>query len=157
MAGRAGRGKRPGRVILQTYNPDHFSILAAKNQDFKRFYAEEIAFRKALGYPPFSRMIQLKISGKDKGTTRGHAQRIGDLCHALKEDRSRAFASVEILGPIEASPPRIAKRFRWQILFKGFSVGVLHRFVHRLFTENTGIMNNRHVKVALDVDPYFMA
>jgi primosomal protein N' (replication factor Y) len=156
VSGRAGRGSVPGRVILQTFNPDHFSILAAKDQDFKRFYNEEIAFRKVLGYPPFSRMIQLKISGKDKGTTRHHAQKIGDLCHALKADRRHAFASVEILGPIEASLPRIAKRFRWQILFKGFSVGALHRFVHRLFIENTGMLNNRHVKVALDVDPYFM-
>ncbi|MFH2219807.1 MAG: primosomal protein N' [Pseudomonadota bacterium] len=156
VSGRAGRGNIPGRVILQTYNPNHFSILSAKDQDFKRFYTEEIAFRKVLGYPPFSRMIQLKISGKDKETTRHHAQKIGGLCHALKADRRHDFTTVEILGPIEASLPRIAKHFRWQILFKGFSVGALHRFVHRLFIENTGMLNNRHVKVALDVDPYFM-
>jgi primosomal protein N' (replication factor Y) len=64
VAGRAGRGSFPGRVILQTYNPDHFSIMAARDQDFNSFYHQEINFRKALNYPPFSRMIQLKISGK---------------------------------------------------------------------------------------------
>jgi primosomal protein N' (replication factor Y) len=66
VAGRAGRGKRPGRVILQTYSPDHFSITAATDHDFMKFYNQEISFRKAFNYPPFARMIQLKISGRDR-------------------------------------------------------------------------------------------
>ncbi len=57
VAGRAGRGDKPGRVILQTYNPDHFSITAAKSQDFYKFYDSEIMFRKSLCYPPFSRIV----------------------------------------------------------------------------------------------------
>ncbi|MBW2192435.1 MAG: primosomal protein N' [Deltaproteobacteria bacterium] len=156
VSGRAGRGDVPGRAILQTYNPDHFSILAAKDQDFKRFYSEEIAFRKALSYPPFSRMILLKVSGRDKEKTRRHAQSIGDLCHTLKMDQDPVFVSVEMLGPIEASLPKIAKRFRWQILLKGTNVFALRRFIRQLLDVNTGVLNNRHVKVALDVDPYFM-
>ena len=55
VSGRAGRGDRPGQVILQTYNPDHFSIQSAQQQNVKEFYKQEIIFRKALRYPPFSR------------------------------------------------------------------------------------------------------
>jgi len=156
VSGRAGRGDMPGRVILQTYNPNHFSILAAQNQDFKRFYDEEIGYRKALNYPPFSRMIQLKISGKDEEKTRVHAQLLGDFSNDLKKDNRSDYKSVEVLGPIEAPLPRIAKRFRWQILLKGLSVRSLHRFAHQLLFEKKGVLNNRHVRVAIDVDPYMM-
>ena len=84
VSGRAGRGNRPGRVILQTYNPEHFSIAAAGQQDFIAFYRQEIGYRKALNYPPFSRMIQLKISGRGAQLTENHARQLGDLCRALK-------------------------------------------------------------------------
>ena len=72
VAGRAGRGERPGRAILQTYTPGHFPITAARQQDFKAFYKKEIQFRRALDYPPYSRMVQLLVSGKD-----GRFARIG--------------------------------------------------------------------------------
>jgi primosomal protein N' (replication factor Y) len=85
VAGRAGRGDRPGRVILQTYNPEHFSISAAREQDFISFYHQEIGFRKALNYPPFSRIIQFKISGKDPEKTKSHSRLLGELCRALKK------------------------------------------------------------------------
>jgi primosomal protein N' (replication factor Y) len=156
VAGRAGRGASPGRVILQTYNPDHFSILSAKEQDFKTFYNAEISFRKSLNYPQFSRMVQLKISGKDKTKTRQHAQAMGDLCNALKRNNSTFSKNVEILGPIEASLPRIAKKYRWQILIKGLNVKPLHRFLHLMLFKNRAKVSNRHVKVVVDVDPIFM-
>jgi primosomal protein N' (replication factor Y) len=156
VAGRAGRGTVPGRVILQTYNPNHFSILSATEQNFKNFYNAEIDFRKSLNYPPFSRMVQLKISGKDEEKTRQHAQAVGDLCNALKRNNKSFLKSVEILGPIEASLPRIAKRYRWQILLKGLSVKPLHRFLNQVWFKNRVKISNRDVKVVLDVDPFFM-
>lgn len=156
VAGRAGRGAAPGRVILQTYNPDHFSVLSATEQDFKTFYNAEIGFRKSLNYPPFSRMVQLKISGKDKAKTQQHAQVVGDLCNALKRNHTSFSKSVEILGPIEASLPRIAKQYRWQILLKGLNVKPLHQFLHLMLFKNRAKVSNRHVKVVVDVDPIFM-
>ena len=156
VSGRAGRGAVPGRVILQTYNPNHFCLLAAKDQDFKTFYNEEIDFRKALNYPPFSRMIQLKITGRDKEKTGEHALAVGDLCHALQRKDKSFLQSVEVLGPIEAPIPRIAKQYRWQILLKGLSVKPLHQFVRRLLFENRSVLNNRYVKVVADVDPFFI-
>jgi primosomal protein N' (replication factor Y) len=156
VAGRAGRGDRPGRVILQTYNPDHFSIDAARQQDFKSFYDLEIGFRKALGYPPFSRLIQLKISGKDPRVTKNHARALGDLCQSLKASQSHSYRSVDILGPIEASLTRIARRYRWQILLKGTNTRILHQFVDQLMSGNAAAFSRHQVRVAIDVDPFFM-
>ncbi len=156
VSGRAGRGDRPGSVILQTYNPDHFSIMAAKDQDFKSFYKKEIVFREVLGYPPFSRMIQLKISGRDKLKTREHSKVLGDVCFEL-QNRDKSFkAHVELMGPIEASLPRIAREYRWQILLKGRHVKSLHRFARQLLFENPKLFTDRLVKVAVDVDPFFL-
>ncbi|MBT8373382.1 MAG: primosomal protein N' [Deltaproteobacteria bacterium] len=156
VAGRAGRGDIPGRVILQTYNPDHFSITAARDQDFNAFYKTEIGFRKVLNYPPFSRMIQLKISGKSKEKTRQHAHAVGELCRVVQTSKQSFLKMVEILGPIEASIPRIASRYRWQILLKGMGVNPLHQFIRKVLLENTAHFNNRNVKVVVDVDPIFM-
>jgi primosomal protein N' (replication factor Y) len=156
VAGRAGRGAAPGRVILQTYNPNHFAILSATHQDFEAFYHHEISFRKSLNYPPFSRMVQLKISGKHSEKTRYHAQAMGDLCHTLKKNNHSFLKSVEILGPIEASLPKIAKRYRWQILLKCSSIKHLHRFLHQVWFDNKANISTRDVNVVLDVDPFFM-
>lgn len=151
VAGRAGRGDRPGRVILQTYTPDHFCITAASAQDHDRFYQEEIRFRQALGYPPFSRMIQLKISGRSREKTKEAAMALGEVCRHMRED------GVEVLGPIEAPLAKLANRFRWQILLKARSVQQLHRFVRRLlFSGENGGIGNQDVKVAIDVDPVYM-
>jgi primosomal protein N' (replication factor Y) len=156
VAGRAGRGTAPGKVIMQTYNPDHFSIISARDQDFRTFYNKEIIYRKALRYPPFSRMIQLKISGKDREKTRLFSQAIGCQCAVLQKTDVSFAKSVEVLGPIEAPLSRIAKHYRWQILLKGSNLGALHQFAHRLLFENTLQSKSGHVKLGIDVDPFFM-
>ncbi len=153
VAGRAGRGASPGRVVLQTYNPDHFSISAAKDQNYAAFYEQEIQFRRALKYPPFSRMIQFKISGMDPQLTRDHAERLGHLCLALKTSNAPVYDSVEVLGPIESSLAKIARRYRWQILLKSTHVKDLHQFIGRLMADHPKVFNNRRVRVVVDVDP----
>jgi len=156
VAGRAGRGEKPGSVILQTYNPDHFSIAAARQQDFIAFYRQEINFRKALNYPPYSRMVQLKISGKDPQETENHARLMGDLCRGLKTHLSDDYQRVEIMGPIEASLTRVAGRYRWQVLLKGLTATALHQFINQLMSENPKVFARHTVQVTIDVDPYFM-
>jgi primosomal protein N' (replication factor Y) len=156
VAGRAGRGDAPGRVILQTFNSEHFSIMAAKQQDVNAFYTQEINFRKALNYPPISRMIQLKISGKDKDKTESHARLLGNLCHELKSSGPPSYLQVEIMGPIESSLPRIAQFYRWQILLKSMGARALHEFIQRLLEDHSAGFTSRNVKVVIDVDPYLM-
>lgn len=156
VSGRAGRGEHPGRVILQTYNPNHFSILCARNQDYDAFYRHEIDFRKTLNYPPYSRLIHLRISGKDRDRSRGIAQELGAQCQELKTSPHEAFRSIEVLGPIESPLPRVAGHYRWQILLKGNGVGLIHRFVRELLTGNRRLFSNRQVKIVVDVDPFYM-
>ena len=155
VAGRAGRGERPGKVILQTYNPDHFSILAATQQDFIAFYNQEIGFRRTLAYPPFTRLIALRISGKQPQRAAGHAQALGDRCRdLLGADEYRG--TVQVMGPIEAPLARIAGRHRWQILVKSASTGRLHRFVQELLFGARAPAAGGQVRVAIDVDPFFL-
>lgn len=156
VAGRAGRGSRPGRVLLQTYSPEHFSITAATDHDFMKFYNQEIAFRKAFRYPPFARMIQLKISGRDREKTRQQALAMGALCEKLKKENRDYSQWIDILGPIEAPIARMANRFRWQMIVKSRGVELLHRFVRTLIFDNGLHLSGQPVKVAVDVDPFFM-
>jgi len=113
VAGRAGRGERPGQVILQTYNPEHFSIRRPATR-IRAFYDQEIGFRKALGYPPFTRLIQLRISGRDARITREQPKRSGRNA-GRGNWRSGVCRIDSILGrskpPSPASPVIFAGRF----------------------------------------------
>ena len=156
VAGRAGRGASPGSVILQTYNPGHFAIVSAQKQDFMEFYNQEIRFRRAIGYPPFSRMLQLKISGKDKDKTRIHAEATGRLCRQILASGDEKCRAVEVMGPIEAPLSRVAGRYRWQVLMKASSSAELQHFIRRLCFENSTHFGSRDVSTAIDVDPMSM-
>ena len=155
VAGRAGRGDQPGKVIMQTYNPDHFSIEASRNQDFMEFYNKEIPFRKALSYPPFARIIQLKISGKDMEKVKSHAMMTGEICKGLIDTHKETAHLVQMLGPIEAGIPKISMRYRWQVLLKSPSAALLNMMVQDM-KKDKRTFQNRDVKVSIDVDPYFM-
>ncbi|MFO7495443.1 MAG: primosomal protein N' [Desulfobacterales bacterium] len=156
VAGRAGRGGAAGRVILQTYTPGHFSIVAARKQDFDLFFRKEIEFRRALNYPPFARLVQLKISGRHKDRTADSAGVLGGICRRLSRSDDDLARAIEVLGPIEAPLARIARHYRWQILVKGVGVGPLRRFLHLLLTDAGGALSPPQVRVEVDVDPVFM-
>jgi primosomal protein N' (replication factor Y) len=157
VAGRAGRGAAPGRVILQTYTPDHFSIVAAKQQDYEAFYKVEIGFRRALDYPPVSRIIQLKISGVDPKATQAVAEALGALCRELRGQDDAYGRWVAVLGPVEASIQKIAGRHRWQMLIKGGRIGPLRRFVRSAAAAAPSLFRHPRVRVVIDVDPFFMS
>ena len=155
VAGRAGRGNRKGSVVMQTYNRDHFSITSSRKQDFTEFYLNEIPFRKALLYPPYARIIQLKISGKDKKKVQETAQTAGDFLQSKIQNDAEKRGSIQLLGPVEAGIPKIASRFRWQILLKGASASRLNRLVRDL-VDNREIRRNKGISIGVDVDPYHM-
>lgn len=156
VAGRAGRGDLPGRVVMQTYNPDHFSIIAARHQDFFKFYDTEIAFRESLGYPPFSRMAQVVISGKNRQEVREHAARTGHFLNSLVQSAPRDYTTIGILGPIEAPIPKMADRYRWQLLLKSPGVGQLHTLVNSLVREVHSGLKKTGIRITIDIDPYYM-
>jgi primosomal protein N' (replication factor Y) len=153
VAGRAGRGKEPGKVIMQTYNPEHFSIEAARRQDYTNFFDHEAPFRKALMYPPFTRMIQLKISGRDEQKVARTVALAADVLRQLLSGAPKIRETVQILGPIEASIHRISSRFRWQILIKSTSSIHISRLVNAMRI-HPSIKGVKQVTIAIDVDPY---
>ncbi len=112
VAGRAGRGDEPGKVIIQTYSPEHPVIQAVLNHDYHGFIAVELPQREALGYPPYGRLILLRLSGVDGVEVQQAAEVLADEC------RQKLGSDGEILGPAPASIMRIARRYRWHILLK---------------------------------------
>ena len=156
VAGRAGRGARPGRVILQTFNPDHFCILTAKDQDYRAFYDHEIRFRGTLKYPPFSRLIQILVTGKDKEQTGQCAQNLGQICRALQSENRAYQEKVKLLGPVAAPLARLQKQYRWQLLLKGLEPGPLHSLTRTLMDRAERTIRKAGARVIIDVDPVDM-
>ncbi len=112
VAGRAGRGEEPGQVIIQTYSPENSVIQAVKNHDYHRFIDEELPRREELNFPPYGRLILVKLSSLDAIEVQNTAQKLGNYFHET------IGLDCEILGPAPASIMRVAKRYRWQILLK---------------------------------------
>jgi len=108
VAGRAGRGDRPGRVVIQTYDPEHPSIVAAAAHDYDGFARAELAAREETGYPPFSRMIALRIDARDGARARAAAS-------VAAEAARRAGGGVTVRGPAEAPLAMLRGRARWQV------------------------------------------
>jgi len=112
-AGRAGRGPRGGEVFIQTYYPEHYALQAAVKQDYLRFYRHELGFRRELGYPPFTELLQLTF------TARGAAQAERRAARWAQFLSGEANGDYEVLGPARAFPARLHGRYRWQLLLKG--------------------------------------
>jgi len=156
VAGRAGRGEKTGRVMMQTYNPDHFSITSAVKQDFLDFYNAEINHRKALGYPPYARMIQIRISGKNQAEARQAALDSGRILASAITESIIPQNSVMVLGPIQAALSKIADYYRWQILLKSISHSHMKKMVSVLLTHDDIKKLTGKIRINVDVDPVFM-
>jgi len=155
VAGRAGRGDTPGRVIMQTYAPEHFIIESSKNQDFIEFFNHEAPFRKALMYPPYARMVQIKISGNDLSKVKNQAIALAHALESMIESDKDVKETVQVLGPIEAAIQRISSRYRWQILLKSPSASLLNRLVRSMLS-HPDIKPGKNLTIAVDVDPYYL-
>jgi primosomal protein N' (replication factor Y) len=154
VAGRAGRGDVFGEVVIQTFNPDHYSILRAKDHDYIGFYQEEIQFRKALEYPPFSRLINFRMVGNSERRTKAAAEEMGRIGQSLlKKGYGRG---IEILGPSTAPFAKMRGKFRWQMLAKGKSPQLLHRFTKELAFGMEVQLKGKGVHLDIDVDPVFV-
>jgi primosomal protein N' (replication factor Y) len=116
VAGRAGRGDLPGRVIIQTYHPEHYSLVCARHQDYEAFYRREISFRRTMHYPPFTALINICV--RDKEFDRANNAAV-DLARELRE--AVGDSSLRVLGPAPAPIARLKGEHRFQILIKARS------------------------------------
>jgi primosomal protein N' (replication factor Y) len=151
VTGRAGRGEKPGRVIVQTFQPEHYSIKMAQNHDYPGMYERETELRKNLGYPPFSRIINIKIEGREEENVRDTAVRLVTLARKFQKE-----SQPEILGPAPAPLTRLRDRYRWQILLKGEKFELLHGFLNNLEGDIATLGKAGKVKILVDVDPEYM-
>jgi primosomal protein N' (replication factor Y) len=153
VAGRAGRGDAPGAVCVQTFRPDHPSLVAAATHDYIGFMRAELERRRVLGYPPFSRLVSLRLDARDEGAVDRHAQA---LAATLRERASALGLELgAVLGP--AAPPieRLRGRHRRQILLRHADVRALRTLARRARAEEQAL-RRAHVRLAIDVDPYSM-
>jgi primosomal protein N' (replication factor Y) len=131
-------------------------VVTARDQDYRAFYENEIRFRRDLQYPPYRRLVQILVAGKDRRQTARYAQRLGDICRALQSENKTYQKEIALLGPVAAPLSRIKKAYRWQLLLKGLSVGPLHTLTKALKTRAERHIPKAAVRVVVDVDPMDM-
>jgi len=146
VAGRSGRGGRPGEVVIQSYFPDHYTFQLAVTQRFEDFYARESRYRKAMFYPPFTALARIMVTDRDTGRAEDTAREIGEYLDSLRSNAMR------ILGPAPAPLERIKRMHRQQLLIKSSSRASLHHLLGRLrqYIEDRKFGSTR---VFIDVDP----
>ncbi len=116
VAGRAGRGPKGGKVIIQTYNPSHYAIVAASQHDYRAFYRRELGYRRELNYPPCGRMVCLSYQRTSENACKVEAERVAGL---IADEAARGIFDVQVLGPTPAFIARKRGRYEWQMILKG--------------------------------------
>jgi primosomal protein N' (replication factor Y) len=153
VAGRAGRDELPGRVIIQTYNTDDFSIRAASNHDFHSFYDQEIMIREKLNYPPFTNIASLIISGINEKQVSITAGRIKK---ALVYKFSTSKVQAEVLGPARAPIFKIMNKYRWRIIVKCKDIEKMIKVLTLLSDQYYSKKARNSVELGIDINPVNM-
>ncbi len=147
VAGRAGRGDWPGRVVLQTFLPDDPSIRCAIKQDFVSFARSELKHRREVGLPPYTRMARIILRDQDLDKLNGICEELGA---ALSQAITAAGSAVQMKGPMPCAINRIAGYFRNQIVLTSDRSGPLQQV---LAAVRQGKALARSDRIAVDVDP----
>nr|WP_308669605.1 primosomal protein N' [uncultured Agathobacter sp.] len=122
-AGRAGRGKLPGNVVIQTYDPDHYAIQTAKEQDYEAFYDKEIEYRRLMNYPPVWNMLLIHVTSADESECGSVAQRVHDIAaqmisHIEKSQSPDDRHQIQLIGPADATIAKVNDIYRKVIYMK---------------------------------------
>jgi primosomal protein N' (replication factor Y) len=143
VAGRAGRGEKPGRVLIQTYAPDHPAVAAVPPHDYEGFVRGELARRREASYPPFSRMVAVRLEGADGAQVRRVA------VDAARRAMAAAPVGVTVKGPAEAPIPFLRGQARWQVWLAATDRNALAIAARAAASTTVGA----GVRLAVDVDP----
>jgi primosomal protein N' (replication factor Y) len=146
VAGRAGRGERPGEVVLQTFMPEHFVIRAAALQDYEAFFASELEQRRRYGYPPFRRMAHLMLDHPKEETVRSRCEALAAHLKGAVERKG-----VELLGPAPMPLERLKGRYRWHLTLRGSSAGAIKPWIEEALRWDAATRSP--VRLLVDVDP----
>ncbi len=146
VAGRAGRGASGGRVVIQTFAPEDALFQLVQGEDYEGFYREEIAFREALGYPPFTHLVKLMFSGPDEGLIKEEADYTRTL---LEEMTGEIEEDIAILGPAPCVRRKIKNRYRYQILLKSPNLDLMRGITRCIIDRRLP----PRVRLDIEVDP----
>jgi primosomal protein N' (replication factor Y) len=158
VAGRAGRGERPGRVMVQAFAVEHPAITHAASHDFEGFAAAELERRREMGNPPFGHLALIRVHGGDAGAVEGRSHRLGEACRGLIRGMASKHADeqapVQLLGPSPSPIERINRRTRWQLLLRAPARGSL-RWLLRALRPTLGSegSGSSRTLAMVDVDP----
>ena len=146
VSGRAGRGAKPGEVIVQTFNPEHHSIVLAQAQDYEAFYQQEMILRHQSGYPPFYFTVKITISHPAEQVV---AKKSYQIAEQLKNGLS---PESRILGPTPSGIARIKNRYYYQIILKYKHEVHLHRMLREIL-ETSQSEQRKNLYVSIDYEP----
>jgi primosomal protein N' (replication factor Y) len=148
VSGRAGRKKKQGTVLIQTYNPDHSIIAQVRSGNFRGLYENQILEREQFLYPPFSRLIRIQLSHQDAAFNREAANFMGNELRSIFGDR--------LLGPEEPSIARVRNRFLRQMFIKietKNSIQKSKQAIWQVFDLMEAHQDYRKIRLSIDVDP----
>jgi primosomal protein N' (replication factor Y) len=145
VAGRAGRGDRPGRVLIQTFEPDHYAVRCALRHDHDRFVEEEMRYRRAAGYPPFGKLLRVVLEGEDDAKVEVASVA---LAEKLAQEPAVREGRVQLLGPAPCPIPRLQGRFRRHVILKSPTDADL-----ALLMGPASSAGDAHVRAIVDRDP----
>jgi primosomal protein N' (replication factor Y) len=153
VAGRCGRGHEPGTVIVQTYAPDHYTIQHLIEHDYRGFFDAEIEFRRALNYPPFSRLVHIRLEGTDPSEIETKAKQLATALRAKLNGDPKLREQIDVLGPAPSPIHKLRNRYRWQLLLKSRQISTLRVLAAdaRAF-----VPKGPRIRLHIDVDPYSM-
>lgn len=149
VSGRAGRSENPGKVIIQTYTPEHYSLLYAQQHNYEAFRKEECSHRQSLGYPPFGRLVNIRFSGNIENKVSSYAENLRDNLQRINQGGTNMLG---ILGPTPATHAKIAGKHRWHLLIKAGNAAQVRK-VSNYIREHITTHAPKGVQVAIDVDP----
>ncbi len=153
-AGRSGRGKERGKVIIQSFNKDHYAILAATAHDYRAFFEKERELREQLSYPPFSHMALLRLQGNNKEKTEAGVRRLSSEIKGILRHWPKRGREIRVLGPVEAPISRLKGKYRWQVLVKCRRSFLLRHFLSEVERLTRRGLASEGVQMIMDVDPY---
>lgn len=146
VSGRAGRGLKNGRVIIQTYNPDHYSLIHSSRQDYLSFYNEEIKIRKAMAYPPFGKLMNIIFYHKDEKVLIKASHLVG------VELQKYVTNEIFLLGPCPCVISKIKDLYRYQVLLKG-EISLEKAKEMKKLIYNIIKRHNNEIKISIDINP----
>ena len=148
MAGRAGRADTAGKVVLQTYQPDHPAVRLAAKHDYESFFAEEIRDREEVGYPPFARLVSVRVQSGAEADARGATRALAETARQHQAVREGA---VQVLGPAPAPLLRLRGRYHYRLLLKSEDRKLLRNVTAHLAARiDKGLAP---AQASLDIDP----